>query len=254
MACFPSFFPITAEHPPTDRYPHPLRCSVCHPGLRFSVMGAGAVGCYFGALLARAGMPLRSSGGRRMWRRCKSTACGCRLPCWMCRCPWRPQHRGQRGAWRRRGAVLREVVRFGRRCTADSPPSGPRCAGADFAERRGQRRARARAVLHASTPVAAAVVYVAAMGGPGHVVHHGRGELVIAPSPRSDEVARQLTAAGIPTQVSDNVRGALWAKLVLNSAYNALSALSQQPYGPLVRRRDAGDCRHRGRVPGRGGC
>ena len=26
----------------------------------------------------------------------------------------------------------------------------------------------------------------------------------------------------------------LWAKLVLNSAYNALSALSQQPYGPLV--------------------
>ena len=91
------------------------------------------------------------------------------------------------------------------------------------------------AVLHASTPVAAAVVYVAtAMGGSGHVVHHGRGELVIAPSPRSDEVARQLTAAGIPTQVSDNVRGALWAKLVLNSAYNALSALSQQPYGPLV--------------------
>jgi len=72
------------------------------------------------------------------------------------------------------------------------------------------------------------------MGGPGHVVHNGRGELVIAPSPRSDEVTRQLTAAGIPTQVSDNVRGALWAKLVLNSAYNALSALSQQPYGPLV--------------------
>ena len=30
------------------------------------------------------------------------------------------------------------------------------------------------------------------------------------------------------------MRGALWAKLVLNSAYNALSALSQQPYGPLV--------------------
>ena len=74
---------------------------------------------------------------------------------------------------------------------------------------------RVRAVLHASTPVAAAVVYVAtAMGGSGHVVHHGRGELVIAPSPRSDEVARQLTAAGIPTQVSDNVRGALWAKLM----------------------------------------
>jgi len=72
------------------------------------------------------------------------------------------------------------------------------------------------------------------MAGPGHVQHHGRGELVIAPSPRSEEVAAQFAAAGIPTQISDNVRGALWAKLVLNCAYNALSALAQQPYGPLV--------------------
>lgn len=30
------------------------------------------------------------------------------------------------------------------------------------------------------------------------------------------------------------MRGALWAKLVINCAYNALSALSQQPYGRLV--------------------
>ena len=38
----------------------------------------------------------------------------------------------------------------------------------------------------------------------------------------------------MPTQISDNVRGALWAKLVLNCAYNALSAVSQLPYGELV--------------------
>lgn len=94
---------------------------------------------------------------------------------------------------------------------------------------------RVRAVLDRRTPVAAAVVYVAtAMAGPGHVQHHGRGELVIAPSPRSEAVAAQFGAAGIPMQISDNVRGALWAKLVLNCAYNALSALSQQPYGQLV--------------------
>jgi 2-dehydropantoate 2-reductase len=84
--------------------------------------------------------------------------------------------------------------------------------------------------------VAAAVVYVATeMAGPGHVKHHGRGELVIEPSTAGDAVARTLTAAGVPTQVSDNVRGALWMKLVINCAYNAVSAIAQRPYGENVR-------------------
>ena len=42
------------------------------------------------------------------------------------------------------------------------------------------------------------------------------------------------SAAGVPVQISDNVMGALWEKLVLNCAYNALSAISQLPYGRLV--------------------
>jgi 2-dehydropantoate 2-reductase len=78
-------------------------------------------------------------------------------------------------------------------------------------------------------------VYVASeMAGPGHIKHHGRGELVIEPSSKSEEVARTLIAAGVPTEISENVRGALWAKLVLNCAYNALSAITQMPYGKLV--------------------
>jgi 2-dehydropantoate 2-reductase len=98
--------------------------------------------------------------------------------------------------------------------------------------------ARVRLALPTSD-VAAAVVYVATeMAGPGHVRHHGRGELVIGPSRRSEEVARHLEAAGVPTQVSDKVRrdlrGALWAKLILNCAYNALSAIAQLPYGVLI--------------------
>jgi len=79
------------------------------------------------------------------------------------------------------------------------------------------------------------VVYVATeMAGPGHVKHHGRGELVIAPSAASHDVAHAFSAAGVPTAISDNVRGALWAKLILNCAYNALSAITQLPYGRIV--------------------
>ncbi len=83
--------------------------------------------------------------------------------------------------------------------------------------------------------VAAAVVYVATeMAGPGHVKHHGRGELVIEPSSSSEAVAQALKAAGVPTEVSDNVRGALWLKLIINCAYNAVSAIAQRPYGETV--------------------
>lgn len=34
--------------------------------------------------------------------------------------------------------------------------------------------------------------------------------------------------------VSDNVAGELWAKLVANCAYNALSAITQLPYGKMI--------------------
>lgn len=84
--------------------------------------------------------------------------------------------------------------------------------------------------------VAAAVVYVATeMAGPGHVKHNGRGELVIEPSHQSGPVAQALIAAGVPTEISGNVRGALWAKLILNCAYNAVSAIAQLPYGVTVK-------------------
>jgi 2-dehydropantoate 2-reductase len=94
--------------------------------------------------------------------------------------------------------------------------------------------ARLAAVL--SHEVVSTVVYVAAeMAGPGHVKHFGRGELVIGPSSASADIAALFGAAGIPAEVSGNVIGALWAKLTINCAYNALSAITQTPYGPLWR-------------------
>jgi 2-dehydropantoate 2-reductase len=93
---------------------------------------------------------------------------------------------------------------------------------------------RLRALLPGQA-VAAAVVYVATeMAGPGHLKHHGRGDLVIEPAAGSERVASVLAAAGVPTQVSDDVRGALWLKLVINCAINAISAIAARPYGELV--------------------
>jgi 2-dehydropantoate 2-reductase len=87
-------------------------------------------------------------------------------------------------------------------------------------------------------PVLPVVVYVATeMAGPGHVRHHGRGELAFgeggAGGPGAG-LAALFEAAGVPVLISDNVRGMLWSKLILNCAYNALSAIARQPYGALV--------------------
>jgi len=87
-----------------------------------------------------------------------------------------------------------------------------------------------------------AVVYVAAeMMGPGHLKHHGRGELVVGPSAMTTEMLEGFVNAGVPVQVSDNVAGELWAKLILNCAYNAISAITKQPYGLLFENEGARD-------------
>ena len=203
------------------------------PSLKVAVMGAGSVGCYYGGMLARAGHEVVLIA--------------------------RPQHVQAIS----KNGLLMQTTTFDEhvRLTASSEPRavqgaqlvllcvkstdtesagallGPHLApdalvltlqnGVDNAE-------RLRSVLpqHA---VAAAVVYVATeMAGPGHLRHHGRGELVIEPSSMSEAVAQALIAADVPTEISDNVRGALWAKLILNCAYNAVSAIAQLPYGKTV--------------------
>jgi 2-dehydropantoate 2-reductase len=91
-------------------------------------------------------------------------------------------------------------------------------------------------------PVHPAVVYVAVeMMGPGHLKHHGRGELVVGPSAMSTEMLVDFVNAGVPVHVSDNVMGELWAKLILNCAYNAISAITKLPYGPLFENEGARD-------------
>ena len=91
----------------------------------------------------------------------------------------------------------------------------------------------------------AAVVYVAVeLSAPGHVKHTGAGNLAIgdllglqrADSSRSDDlkkVAEVFSRAKVPCRLSQDIRSDLWTKLVMNCAYNAISALCHARYGPL---------------------
>ena len=197
-------------------------------------MGAGSVGCYFGALLARAGHAVTLIGRQAHVQ--AITAHSLRL-----QSATLDEHVRLSASTEAKAVAGADVVLLCVKSTDTEtaarqiqPHLAPGALvltlqnGVDNDE-------RVRAMLGPAQPVAAAVVYVAtAMAGPGHVRHFGRGDLLIAPSPISERLARELGAAGVPTQVSANVRGALWAKLVINCAYNALSAITQQPYGWLV--------------------
>jgi 2-dehydropantoate 2-reductase len=99
---------------------------------------------------------------------------------------------------------------------------------------------------HVRQTVVPTVVYVAtAMPEPGTVKHFGRGDLVIGPrdaaatqdgalAPRLQAVADLFATAQVPVRISPDVMAELWSKLMVNCAYNAISGLAQLPYGRMA--------------------
>jgi 2-dehydropantoate 2-reductase len=86
-----------------------------------------------------------------------------------------------------------------------------------------------------------AVVYVAAsVSQPGAVKHVGRGDLVIGPhNATTERIAALFERATVPCRISDNIEGELWTKLTWNCALNALSALGRAKYGQIAANEDA---------------
>jgi 2-dehydropantoate 2-reductase len=197
-----------------------------------AVMGAGAVGCYYGGMLARAGHRVVLIGRSHHVEAVRRDGLFMDTRSFQTHVPMQ----ASTDASAVRGAKL--VL-----CCVKSDDSESAAAdmaphlesetlvlslqnGVDNAERL-QDRLPCR--------VAPTAVYLAAeMAGPGQVKHHGRGELVIGPSSVSSELAKLFADAGVPVQISDNIAGALWAKLIINCGYNALSAITQLPYGQLI--------------------
>jgi len=200
--------------------------------MKIAVMGAGAVGCYYGGMLARAGHAVTLIGRPTHIEAVRRNGLFMDTQSFQAHVPM--------AASTDASAVQNaKVVLFCVKST-DTASAAAEIAphlrddavvvslqnGVDNVD-------RLQAGLRQD--ICPAVVYVASeMAGPGHVKHHGRGELVIGETASSNELVTLFTGADVPVQVSDNVAGALWEKLILNCAYNALSAISQLPYGRLV--------------------
>ncbi len=208
-----------------------------------AVLGAGAVGCYFGGMLARVGAPVTLIGRRQHVE--AMTRKGLFLES-----PHFQEHIPVSASTDVEAARTADIVLL---CvkTPDTEEAARSLAphlaseavlvslqnGVDNVE-----RIRTAANLEAIP----AVVYVAAeMTAPGCVRHTGRGELIIGDLPgvgrgdktgqlRPDSLATLFARAGVPCRVSENIEADLWIKLIMNCAYNAISALSRARYAPMV--------------------
>lgn len=67
------------------------------------------------------------------------------------------------------------------------------------------------------------------------------GEMDGRVTERIKNLAEILTAHGLMTQISDNIVGMIWDKLLINAATGAVSALTRLPYGGLYNVREVKD-------------
>lgn len=201
--------------------------------MKVAVMGAGAVGSYIGAMLARAGHDVTLIARPQHVEAVKANGLVLESRSFHGSIPVQAtaEASGVEGADVVLLCVKSSDTESAGRAMAPhlKPDATVLCLqnGVDNAE-------RLQATIK-QIAVPAAVYVATEMAGPGHVIHKGRGDLIIGPSPASDGIAKQFSDAAIPTTVSDNVIGELWIKLILNCAYNALSAVAELPYGPLLK-------------------
>jgi len=207
---------------------------------RVAVVGAGAVGCYFGGMLARAGAPVTLVGRRihveaiaRDGLFIESARFQESIPV-----AASTQPEAVRGA---------ELVLF---CvkTVDSEEAARSIAphlapGALVVSLQNGVENVERIRSAAGIEALPAVVYIAAaMSAPGRVKHNARGDLVMGDAARNEDVRRVAAwfeAAGVPCRVTDDISAELWLKLIMNCAGNAITALGRASYGQVARNAEA---------------
>lgn len=199
--------------------------------MKIAVMGAGAVGCYYGAMLALAGHQVVLVGRAAFVD--AVTENGLILEKDDQRRVARVEASSDPSAIAGAGMVMicvksGDTEQAGREI---APHLDPGCRVLSLQNGVSNAETLAGILGRSVLPV---VVYVASrMNGPGVVRHEGRGDLELS-GQGAEDIAGILNAAGVETMVSEDALAALWAKLVINCAINPLSAITGLPYGKMA--------------------
>ncbi|MFS8493416.1 MAG: 2-dehydropantoate 2-reductase [Limnochorda sp.] len=209
--------------------------------MRVGVVGAGAVGGYFGALLSRAGHPvtLLARGAhleaiRREGLRVRSVQAGGGE--WVA---W-PEATEQASGTGPQDLILFAVKSYDTEgaARAMAPWVGP--STTILCLQNGVENEGKLAALYGMGRVVPAVAYIGAERvAPGVIEHRARGELVVGEpeggsSPRLEQLRQVLAEARIPVQVAEDIWAAKWEKMLFNVALNAASALTGATGARLV--------------------
>jgi 2-dehydropantoate 2-reductase len=205
---------------------------------KVAVIGAGAVGGYFGGMLARSGVPVTMIGRAPFVEVVNRS--GLELDTKQFKETVHPRASSELSA-----AAGTDVVLF---CVKTTDTTSVAKQLASLLPQNALVVSLQNGVNNAEEIRAAcgidalpAVVYVAAsVPEPGRIKHLGRGDLVVGPkSGRTERIAALFTSAHVPCRISDNIEGELWTKLVWNCALNAVSALGRVTYGEIIASADA---------------
>jgi 2-dehydropantoate 2-reductase len=205
---------------------------------RVAVVGAGAVGGYFGGMLARAGVPVVMIGRAPFAEAINRS--GLLLDTTQFQETLHPQASAELSAATDADVVLFCVKTTDTRAIAKQLASFLSPNATVVSLQNGVNNAEEIRAA-SGIDVLSAVVYVAAsVPNPGQVKHLGRGDLVLGPKrEKTEKIAALFTSAGVPCRLSDNIEGELWTKLVWNCALNAISALVHETYGEIIASEDA---------------
>jgi len=205
---------------------------------KVAVVGAGAVGGYFGGLLARSGVPVTMIGRPAFVEAVQKT--GLRLDTMQFQETVHPAVSTELSAAAAADYILFcvktiDTAAVSKEITKYISPSAVVLSLQNGVNNAEEIR-KASGIDAIST-----VVYVAAAAPePGTVKHLGRGDLVIGPHSAIVEVTSDFfSRAKLPCRVSDNIEGELWTKLVWNCALNAVSGLGRVTYGEIIASEDA---------------
>ena len=205
---------------------------------KIAVVGAGAVGGYFGGMLARAGAPVVMIGRAAFVEAVKKN--GIFLDTLQFQESVRVEASTELNAVRGAQIILFCVKTPDNAATAQAlapllAPGAVVLSMQNGVDNVGQIRAAA------GIEALPTVVYVAAsVPEPGRVKHVGRGDLVVGPeNEKTKRIAALFSRANVPCRISENIQAELWTKLVWNCALNAVSALGHAKYGQIAASADA---------------
>jgi len=201
--------------------------------MRIVILGAGAVGGYFGGLLAHAGEDVFFIARGKHLEALRSKGLAIERPTEPFTIPVQASDDPRDAKAADLLVVCVKTYDTDAACAPCRPIVGPSTTVLTLQNGLGNRERLSR---HFSPDtIFEGVAYVAAeVSRPGVIRWAAAGRTIIGPSPISADLKARFDRAGAPCEIAENIEQAIWEKLVANAVFNVLATVERCPLGKLL--------------------